>query len=100
MSFICQVLFLGSNWKTFDYMAQKAFPSPILFPQILVLYQWFLVLFKVHHWYTINEFPSYVHFEQMMQSTIIYEIKTSTVCIHDPNDSLLEDAIRSDVAQV
>jgi len=80
-------------------MAQRAFSSGVFLPRPWVLYQWFILLFRVHHWYMTDDFPSYAEFEEMMQVTI-NEIKSNATFLNDANDLQMEDAIRSDVAQV
>jgi len=80
-------------------MAQMAFSSAVLLPCPWVLYQWFIVLFRVHRWYMIDDFPGYAEFEKMMQVTI-NEIKSNATFLNDANDLQLEDAIGSDVAHV
>jgi len=94
-----QYYFLDATGKNFDQMAQMAFSSAVLLPCPWVLYQWFILLFRVHRWYMIDDFPSYAEFEKMMQVTI-NEIKTNATFLNDANDLQLEDAIGSDVAHV
>jgi len=91
--------FLDPTGKQFDHMTQMAFSSPVFLPRPWVLYQWFILLFKVHRWYTIYSFPGYPEFEQMMQA-VITDIRNSAIRLDNANDLQLEDAIGSDVAQV
>jgi len=91
--------FLDPSGKNFDHMAKMAFSSGVLLPRPWILYQWFLVLFRVHCWYTVDDFPSYTQFEEMIR-LLISDIKEAAVKVNNPNDIHLENAIGSDVAQV
>jgi len=44
--------FLDPTGINFDYMTTIAFSSTVLLPCPWVLYQWFLLLFQVHWWYS------------------------------------------------